>query len=161
RLAEAVDRGKEIAPVERRRGADARIGRVELGAEVDALLPVRLARRELRAEREPAAPRAAAALHRDRALRVVRLREKPCRQRDEPLLERGIDAVPDRVEEAVLATRGADRARGRAPIAAADERADVDHGNARGPGHAGQPIAGASRAAAPPPRGSAPRSRAA
>src|SRR5690606_28381124 len=97
-------------------------------AEVEAFLVVGDARGELVAEREVAAPCAASARHPDRELRLALLREEAPRAGLEPRRERRIDAVADRVEEAVLATgaadRGGDGARARA---ARPQRRHVDH----------------------------------
>ena len=59
---------EQVRPVQRHAGAHARVIGSELGAEVDALLPVGHARRQLAADREPAAPRAPAVRHRDLGL---------------------------------------------------------------------------------------------
>ena len=64
--------GEEVGAVQCDAGADPVVVGIVLGAEVDALLAVGAARRELAADREPSAPRPPGPRHRDRRLGVGR-----------------------------------------------------------------------------------------
>ena len=101
-------RGNRLAPCNgrpaRTRGSSGR----ELLAEVQAFLLVGDARRELAPEREPAAPRAPAVLHRDRRLLRFRQREELARELFDAGLQLRRDAVTDHVEEPGVAARGVD-----------------------------------------------------
>ena len=119
--------GEQVRAVQRQSGADARIVGTELLAEVDALLAIGHARRQLSAEREPTAPRPPAVRHRDGRLLVVRSREELARQPVDALDEAGRHVVPDHVEEPGLATRDVDRGRHRVAIGIAPlQRGHVD-----------------------------------
>ena len=83
----------------------------QLGAEVQAFLPVGPARGQLAAERKPAAPGAAAERHRVARLGLFGKREEAAAQVFEAQAERLVDAVADDVEEAVRAAGFADASR--------------------------------------------------
>jgi hypothetical protein len=83
----------------------------ELGADVQALLPVGPARGQLAAEREPAAPGTAAEGHRVARLGLFGKREEAVAQVFEAPAEGLVDAVADDIEEAVRAARVADAVR--------------------------------------------------
>src|SRR5262249_62246187 len=91
-----------------------RIARGQLGAEVEALLLVRLAGGQLIADAEVAPPGPAPQGHADRELRLQGLCEELPAEVAEPTLQRRIHAVPDDVEEPALSACPAERL-GRGP----------------------------------------------
>ena len=94
-------------------GADPGVVGTVLRTEVDALLLIGAARRELAADGEPSAPCPSGPRHRDRGLGVVIEREELVRRAFEFVLQRRVDAVPGDPEEADLATRPVDLGRHR------------------------------------------------
>ena len=126
---------EQVAAMQRRSGSHARIVVGELGAKVDALFPVRGARGQLAAERKVAAPRPAAARHRDRELCGDRLREELTRLCLEP---GDVDAMAGQVEEPTALARVIEaRDHGRAVSRARDQRRDVHDWDRREIGAAG------------------------
>jgi len=116
RLAEPgqhVVAGNEVAAVQRHAGADPRMVVAELAAEIEPFLPVGPARGQLAAEREPAAPGAAAERHGEALLRFLGEGEEAMAEVFEPRPEPRIDAVADDVEEAVRPAGVADGVRDR------------------------------------------------
>ena len=103
--------GNEVAAVQRHARRDARMRLAQLGAEVQALLPVGTARGQLAAERKPAAPGPAAERHGVACLGLFRKGEEAAAQVVEAQAERRVDAVADDIEEPVRAARFADAQR--------------------------------------------------
>ena len=89
--------------MQRRSVLDARMIGRQLGAEIDPFLQVRLARGQLRADREIAAPRTAAARHGDFHLRLEILGKEPAARVLEPALQSLVYSMSDDVEEAGIA----------------------------------------------------------
>jgi len=113
-------------------GTDAWVIRAVLLAEVDALLLVRTARRELPAHREPAAPREPGSRHRDGRLPLVGEREELTRRLVELTPQLRVDAVAADDEEPEVAARLVDRLGDGAHLgvsACAAKRGDVDEGH--------------------------------
>ena len=125
--------GKEVRAVQRPSRPHARIVRTELLAEVQAFLPVGHPRRQLAAEREPAAPRAPAARHGDPRLLVLRAREELTRQRVDACRQLGGHIVSGDVEEAGRAARPVDLGRHRVGPVVVAQRPDVDDRQPQGP----------------------------
>jgi hypothetical protein len=88
--------------VERRAGEDPRVVRRQLRPEIEALLLVRPAGRELVADAKITPPGPAAQGHADSQFALQVLREEPAAEVAQPVLQRLVDAVPDDVEEAAL-----------------------------------------------------------
>ncbi len=103
--------GDEVAAMQRHARRHARMLLAQLGAEVQALLPVGSARRQLAAERKPAAPGTTAERHRVARLGLFGKGEEAVAQVFEAPAERLVDAVADDIEEAVRAARFADAVR--------------------------------------------------
>ncbi len=119
--------GEQVAAVQRHARRHARMVVAQLGAEVQALLPVGAAGRQLAAEREPAAPGAAAERHRVAGLGLFGQVEEAVAQGFEALAERLVDAVADDVEEAVGAAGVADALRDLAGRGAKIDERQVVH----------------------------------
>ena len=83
----------------------------QLGAEVEAFLPVGPARGQLAAERKPAAPGATTERHRIARLGLFGKSEEAAAQVFEAPAERLVDAMADDIEETVCAARFADASR--------------------------------------------------
>ena len=121
-------RREQVRPVERGAACRPRVVGWQLFSEVDALLAVRPARRELALEREPTPPGPATACP---------SRSRPCPDRtrrrtsrpaaSHPLLEVLVDAVALDVEEAEVTARPIDLGGHGGDDHARHERADVDH----------------------------------
>ena len=103
--------GDEVAAMQRYTRRHARMLLAQLGAEVQALLPVGPAGGQLAAERKPAAPGATTERHRVARLGLFGKGEEAAAQIFQTLTQRLVDAVPDDIEEAVRAASFADALR--------------------------------------------------
>src|SRR6185312_13956545 len=128
----------QIGAVQRPAGADARMVGAELAAEIESLLAVGLARGELAAEREPAAPGDATQRHGDRRLLRLGQGEKAATRGIEAAEAVLGDTVAAHIEEAAIAAGPVDRPRdilARFAIGGGVQRRHVDHRQGRGGGH--------------------------
>lgn len=108
RLAQAGHLGEQVGAMQRRPGAHFGMLSVQFAAQVQAFLPVRAVGGQFAAKREIAAPGAPAKLHAPAQLaRLVEGEELP-RQALQALDQLRLDAVPDHVEEALLAAGAVD-----------------------------------------------------
>ena len=116
----------------RRACADQRVIGTELFTEIDALLLIGTARRELVADWEVTAPRTTGQRHSNAQFQPNVLREELAAQGDEARLQLLVNAVTDNVKEAAFATRPPKLCGRRAALSCSGEqRTDINDGDLR------------------------------
>ena len=112
----------------RRTRTHSRVVVVELGAEVQTFLQIRLSGGELATDRKIAAPGSTAARHVDAHLFGLVAGEELARTREQAVGQLGSDVVTDQVEEAELAAGEIEIARDRCPrLTPALRDGQIDH----------------------------------